>query len=382
MKKVIFVVANLDVGGAEIHVAHLVSQLDSEKYKAVVFCMINKGVLAANVEADGITVNGPKVECNWYMINRFMKLWCVLKSSVRLLYFLRDEKTDIVHFFLPMPYLVGGIVSLFSGVKYRVISRRSLNVYQKNYYFVAQLEWLLHKTMSRVLGNSKAIIDELRQEGISNRQLCLIYNGVDIPELISHREQTYIRDRIGIGRDEVVITIVANLIPYKGHEDLLRGVCSFGDELPKNWKVLCVGNDSHGIRSSLVALSVDLGIANHVTFAGARNDVKDILLSSDLAVLCSHQEGFSNAVLEAMAAALPIVVTDVGGNAEAVRDGIDGYVVPAHSPLALGAAIAKILNNPLLKKEMGDSARERVRSHFSMRACVANYEKIYDEIIE
>ena len=175
--------------------------------------------------------------------------------------------------------------------------------------------------------------------------------------------------------------MVANLIPYKGHDDLLRGLAEVIGDLPLNWKLICVGHDNHGIMAELVALSDELGIQKHVLFLGRRTDVTSLLQVSDVAVLCSHEEGFSNAVLEGMAAGLPLVVTDVGGNAEAVRDGIDGYVVPAHSPKDLGAAIAKLLNDPLLQKNMGNSARDRVEACFSMPICVASYEEMYDEVL-
>ena len=380
-KNIAFIMSNLDVGGAERHVTQLVSHLNHQKYSVVVFCIISKGKLAADIESHGIIVDAPKKECNWHALNHFQKLWCVFINSIRLLRFFRNEQPDIAHFFLPMPYLIGGVLSMFCGVKHRVMSRRSLNVYQKSYPVVAKIESYLHKTMSLVLGNSEAVVNELKQEGGNPELIRLIYNGVELPDLMRNGGRSFIRDQLGIGKDEVVIIIVANIIPYKGHEDLIRGLYISKNKLPDNWKLLCVGNDSHGAQSSLVALSDELGIKDHVIFSGSRNDVQDIFLSSNLAVLCSHQEGFSNAVLEAMAAALPMVVTDVGGNAEAVRDGVDGYVVPPHSPVELGDAIAKILCDPSLQKSMGNAARERVESCFSMQTCVSNYEAMYDEIL-
>jgi glycosyltransferase involved in cell wall biosynthesis len=94
-------------------------------------------------------------------------------------------------------------------------------------------------------------------------------------------------------------------------------------------------------------------------------------------LLCSHQEGFSNAVLESMAAGLPAIVTDVGGNAEAVVDGETGLVVPPHAPARLAEAIVRLANDPALCAELGAAARQRVAKHFSFKQCVSHYDGLY-----
>jgi glycosyltransferase involved in cell wall biosynthesis len=143
--------------------------------------------------------------------------------------------------------------------------------------------------------------------------------------------------------------------------------------------LLAVGRDD-GIGSNLRQQADTLNLGKKVRFLGPREDVADLLRISDLGILCSHEEGFSNAILEGMAASLPMVVTDVGGNAEAVKNGTTGLVVAAHSPSELGTAILRLVKDAALRKRMGQAARNHVEQEFSLEACVEQYEKLYDAV--
>jgi glycosyltransferase involved in cell wall biosynthesis len=118
-------------------------------------------------------------------------------------------------------------------------------------------------------------------------------------------------------------------------------------------------------------------LANHVKWLGGRDDVPQLLGAADIGVLASHEEGFSNAVLESMAAALPMVVTDVGGNAEAVVAGETGYVVAPHDPAELSQAIVRLARDRQLRASMGQAGRARVARHFTLAKCVDEYEEMY-----
>jgi glycosyltransferase involved in cell wall biosynthesis len=119
----------------------------------------------------------------------------------------------------------------------------------------------------------------------------------------------------------------------------------------------------------------------NISFLGSRSDVPSLLAASDLALLCSHQEGFANAILEGMAAGLPMIVTDVGGNAEAVVDGETGLVVPAHSPDQLADAIVRLARDPAKRKAFGAAAHRRVSEHFGMERCVAAHDELYRQLL-
>ena len=136
------------------------------------------------------------------------------------------------------------------------------------------------------------------------------------------------------------------------------------------------------VRALMPRLARKAGIEKRVHFLGLRTDIADILSLADVGLLTSHQEGFSNAVLEGMAAGLPMIVTNVGGNAEAVLEGETGIVVPPHDPISLAEAIHRMAVEPTERHKMGDKGKERLRVVFSHKACVQAYQKCYVSLVE
>ena len=169
-------------------------------------------------------------------------------------------------------------------------------------------------------------------------------------------------------------------LPSKGHADLIDALARVKDRLPTGWRLLCVGRDD-GIRASLEARAAARELAGNIRWLGERDDVAEVLAAADLGILCSHEEGFSNAVLESMAAGLAMVVTDVGGNREAVLDGVTGLVVPPHTPETLGEAIAILAADPARRRAMGEAGRARVAERFSLDRCVADHDRLYRALI-
>jgi glycosyltransferase involved in cell wall biosynthesis len=128
-------------------------------------------------------------------------------------------------------------------------------------------------------------------------------------------------------------------------------------------------------------LARNLGILERFRFPGIRSDIPDFLRAADLFVHPSHQEGFSNAILEAMAAGLPVVACDVGGNPEAVVDGVTGRLVPLGNPTALAVAMAEILADPGKGRSMGEAGRRRATEQFSLGRMVREIEEMYESLL-
>jgi glycosyltransferase involved in cell wall biosynthesis len=261
------------------------------------------------------------------------------------------------------------------------MSRRSLNDYQRGHPVLKRIELWLHRRMNAVLANSRTVLGQLAEEGVPRDRLGLIYNGIDVAAYSSLQIKTASRRALHIDDDALVITMVANLIAYKGHRDLLQSLAIVSSQLPADWVLLCVGRDE-GIGSALRDLQDELGIGKHVRWLGERTDVATLLSLTDIGVLCSHQEGFSNTVLEGMAAGLPMIVTDVGGNKEAVIDGVTGLVVLPGNPEGLGNAISKLAGDPGLRKQMGSAGRERAQQVFPISRCAVSYARLYRGLLE
>lgn len=373
-KRITFVIGSLDYGGAERHLVQLLPRLHQNGWDVDVFTLSATGAQAHLLQAQNIPVRQPPLPPKTgTLIYRVARL--ASATSAFSLHLLR-RRPDIVHFFLPQAYLLGGICSLATGAKNRVMSRRSLNAYQERHRLAAKVERFLHGRMQAVLGNSQAVVSDLRSEGVPDCKLGLIYNGIDLKPFAGLIDRAAVRRSLGIDEDALVFVKLANLLPYKGHADLLNALSSA--ELPAGWRLVCVGRDDGELRH-LKDLASRLRIAEHVIWTGSRTDVPDILGASDAGVLASHEEGFSNAVLEYMAAGLPSLVTNVGGNCEAIG-GSTGLIVRAGDTAGMAAALVRLTDRSL-RINMGQAARRRVKEDFSLESCVAAYIDLYESVL-
>ncbi|MGE0611962.1 MAG: glycosyltransferase [Hyphomicrobiales bacterium] len=378
----LIVIGSLDVGGAEFHVTRIAPRLKALGWSPAVCCLNRRGALAASLEAEGIEVIDPPLERLMSSPFALVKGFAMTVSGIRLFGLLLARRPRIAHFFLPQAYLVGGLVSVLARVPVRVMSRRSLNVYKARHEFAWRLELRLHRHMTALLGNSRAVVRQLvEEEGCDPARTGLIYNGIDIAGYGDRVLGAALRRELGLGGDAFVMLIVANLIAYKGHMDLLEGLAAIRERLPGGWALLCAGRDD-GCGDELRRRVSGLGLDGHVHFLGQREDVAALYAAADIGLLCSHQEGFSNAIIEGMASSIPMIVTDVGGNAEAIRHGDTGIVVPPSDPRALGSAILGLVNSsPSQRREMGARARARAQELFSLEACVAAYDRLYRSLL-
>lgn len=385
-QEIIFFIGSLDFGGAERHLVFLLPKLKEKGWKVSLVTLVSKGPMASLLENQGI-----KVRCilNQRYSTLLRRLPRIIKTPLRLIptigqlvLLFRKKKEAFFHFFLPETYVIGMVAALLAGIPLQTImSRRSLNNYQQDKPLLRWLERKLYSKTLAILGNSSAIIDQLHQEeGIPLDKLTLIYNGVDYSQFTSVTSSENTRASLGISSDVLVLIIVANLIPYKGHADLLKAIALIKDKLPKNWQLLCVGRND-GIGDKLLNQTRDLGLDKHIHWLGVRTDVPALLHCADIGLLCSHQEGFSNAILESMVAGLPMIVTDVGGNKEAVVDEKTGYVVPAKNPQRLAEAIMKLASDSEKRKLMSVAASDRAHQLFTLEKCVENYDQFYQSLM-
>lgn len=372
------IIGSLDVGGAEFHVARIAPRLKTLGWSPVVCCLNRRGALAASVEEAGIELINPPFESLMSSRSSLLKAFVMAWSGLRLLGLLLMRRPRIAHFFLPQAYLVGGLAAVIARVPIRIMSRRSLNLYKARHIFAWKMELKMHKLMTAILGNSRAVVRQLiAEESCDPARTHLIYNGIETGEYGDPAAGVSTRRELGLSDQSFVMLIVANLIAYKGHDDLLEALAGMQDRLPADWVLLCAGRDD-GCGDNLRRRAVELGVVDKVRFLGERSDIARLFAAADIGLLCSHQEGFSNAIIEGMASAVPMIVTDVGGNAEAIKHGDTGLVVPPSDPRALSRAIDVLVNSsPTQRKAMGERARRRAQDSFSLDACVAAYDQLY-----
>jgi glycosyltransferase involved in cell wall biosynthesis len=370
-----FIVGSLEVGGAERHLSQVLPVLRSAGFLIKVHVLSNKAPLKPLFDKAGIPVYlGLNLDWMPSIIRRPIRLMVSLAKLM--ISFLKNRKA-IRHVFLPEAYLLTALaarLTFFSGSL--VMSRRSLNDYQQRRTILGKLERLMHRFTTIALGNSKAVVHQLYDEGFEPGKVGLIYNGIDLWPFQNLPPKQELREDLGFDQDALIFIIVANLIPYKGHLDLLNALAAIHAQLRKSWKLLCVGRDG-GILSQLKSQARTLGIEEHVEFLGGRSDTPKLLAAADIGILCSHEEGFSNAILEGMAAGLPMVVTNVGGNAEAVEDMCTGLVVLPKNPESLADGLLSMALAPALRTRFGNAGKERVHQHFTVTQCAKKYAEFY-----
>lgn len=378
--KLLYVIGSMEVGGAEQHLLRVASGLRARGYLPEVFALSGGGPLTGEFIKNDIPVHTIRLPGWLPCVLRHKRIlaWVGLVASTAGLWWLYwRRRADVVHFFLPSAYIVGGLAALFGPRMLRVMSRRSLNHYQTNHRLFTRLEYCLHQHMDQICGNSRAVVQDLVREGVPTERIFLIYNGIDVDKFRPIKSRADTRVELRIAKGALVFVMVANLIPYKGHADLIEALARIAGHLPGDWVCLCVGRDD-GIGAAIMAQADERGIGRHIRLLGSRQDVPDVLGAADIGVLCSHQEGFSNAVIEGMACGLPMVVTDVGGNGEAVIDGTTGLVVPPHNPWALSEALLALARDGQTRDSMGNEGRRWVEEEFSMHACIDRYVMLYN----
>lgn len=378
-KSLLVVIGSLSRGGCETHLLQVLPRLVNKGYEIEIFLLSWRGVLANEMEQQGVNLISPWVLSDPNKQRSMVfRLFRLVSVSLQLTIHLICKRPRIVHFFLPAGYLVGAPIALFVSRAKKVMSRRSLNLYMSGKNGIRRLERFLHPKMDVILGNSQAIVNQLIvEENAPKKSVRLIYNGVENVRLNNRKD---FREEFQISRDSFVITVVANLIPYKGHLDLLDAVAMCKINLPENCKLVLAGRDD-GFGVKLKERSRELGLEETVLFLGAFKRVSELLNASDMFVLPSHEEGFSNALLEAMISGLPIIATDVGGNSEAIANDENGVIVPPRDPLALSVAITKLVDDRELQMKYGKAARNKAIADFSIDSCIEKYDKLYQELL-
>jgi glycosyltransferase involved in cell wall biosynthesis len=233
----------------------------------------------------------------------------------------------------------------------------------------------------RVVANSPAVAATLQEvDGINAGRISVIPNFVEESAFIplSEADKRQRLTALGIPEDALVVGIVARLNPVKDHASLITAV-SF---LAERWPQLHLALFGDGeCRSAIEAQAAHLRIAERAHFAGQQPNEPNPHHLFDISVLCSISEGFPNSIVEAMAAARPIVATHVGGNSDAVRHGETGLLVPPRSPQRLAEAIDHLLRRADLRSRMGAAAQRRARAVYHADVVMPALEALYQRLL-
>ncbi|HZD54675.1 MAG TPA: glycosyltransferase [Candidatus Aquicultoraceae bacterium] len=370
---VAYLLPNLEAGGTENHLLSLVQRIDRNRFLPSLFTTAGGGSLyGAFAQLLPVTVFGDPSHARRIRTGPIEQL----RTTWRIAAILRKDRPDILHAYLPAANVIGPIAARIAGVPTVIVSKRALANYKKRFPLLRQLEPLGNRLADVILVNSDAVRRDVeRTERAWEGKFRKIYNGVAPIAEWTEEERRAFRAREGIPSDARVVLSVSNFFPYKGHEELIEAAGQVVDAIP-HVLFLLAGRDS-GTLEKCKRLAKERLPAHAVRFLGSRTDVPDLLRASDLFVHPSHEEGFSNAILEAMAAGLPVVACNVGGNPEAIVHGKTGLLVPPRDPEVLAAAIREIAGAPDWGRPYGEAGRRRAAEDFSLDRMIAEIEAMY-----
>ena len=346
--------------------SELICRLDRRLFAVHVACFADRGALRARLEAASISATEFPL--------RSLKSLDTCRQFGRFVRWCRDHQLQVVHacdFYANVFALPAAAVA---RVPVRLGSRRDVAVPERS-PAQALLQRLSYQLAHRVIANSSAAARRLAEEGVPAWKVATIANGLDFDRFTTRKQAGAARR--GPGRQRIVTT-VANLRPGKGHEVLLNAAARVIRRVP-DVRFRIVGDGPR--RRELERQAASLRISSHVEFVGHRTDVPELLRESDVFALPSFMEASPNAVIEAMAAGVPIVATRVGGIPEAIEHERSGLLVPAGDDRALAAAIVRLIGRPQVASRLAETARQSAESRFSFERMVSEFQQLYfDEL--
>ncbi len=392
--RVMFVVGNFVAGGAERHLLELWSRLDRARFEVEICCFHREGRFLPEVEALGWPVRDLGVGRRVYGPRG-------LAGLLRLAARVRRFRPDVIHGYLFGPNLFAVLVGRCLAVPAVVVAKRNVDAFETRRQ--AAVQRFTHRRATHVTAVSEAVADTVAALGVPRERITVIPNGVDVerfapgpaPGLASSgypdpRVARVPRSPGGSsgGRPDpagaplganggALVGSVGCLAPRKDYGTLLEALALLAGR-GRAFQVVLVGDGPE--RAALESRAAALGLGARVRFLGEREDVERLLRAMDVFVLSSREEGIPNALLEAMAAARPVVATAVGGTPEVVRDGETGWLVPPGSPAALADALEQALAHPDEARRRGAAARRAVEAAMGIDAMVRRHEAFYARV--
>ena len=363
------------VGGAEMLLLELLRRIDRAKVEPEVVCLREEGPLAADFRAAGVPVT---------VLERSGRY--DLSTLPRLVRHLRAHRTDVVlvNHHHRAALTLGRLAARLARVHANVVAAHDMDLtrvggrvlphHDVETLFLSDALVLLAPSQGRYLHDE----EQVGSRPWRRTREVVIGNGVEVRAAPGPSERAAARQALGIPANAVVLGIVARLSKQKAHDVLLRAVVRLTPDRP-DLRLVIVGDGEE--RAAIEELAHELGIADRVILTGLRRDVPKLLPGFDVACLSSAHEGVPLTVLEAMAAGVPVVATDVGALRDLVTDGTDGYLVPPGDDAAFAERLAMLVDDPTRRAAFGAAARSRAVDAFTIEHTVRGYQQLLTELL-
>jgi len=356
MIKILQFLSTAQPAGTELSVLSLVSRMNREKFQTEVCFLYPEGPISSRFLSQNIKC----YHLGYGQVN-------ILRVAWKLYRILKGGRYDVIHIYGLKANIIGRLIGRLAGCKNIVAGLRSIYPGNKESHLHLFLDKITLCLVKLYISNSKTAVDFLVEKGYPAKIFKVVHSGIDVNAPIKKGENK-----------GLVITTTARFEPPKDYKTLLLAF----DILSKkgfDFTSQFIGDGSN--REEIMELSAQLGLKEKVSFLGEREDVSEILERSDIFAFSSLFEGLPRAIIEAMAAHLPIVATNVGGVPELVDDGKTGFLVKAEDAEAMADKIERLLLDIDLRRRMGELGGEKIQKEFSMDRLVKDMEEIYTKLL-
>lgn len=300
-----------------------------------------------------------------------------------LFWFFRRHKPDVMICYLRTPNLWGRLIGKLAGIPAVVTSERNVELNRSALHTL--IEKLLYRLSAKIVVNASSIKRLLEASGIPGDHILTIYNGLDTEHFNDQGRDSpsvqALRTELGIRPDERVFLLPGRIQRQKNHVGLVEALATLSEQL-EGVRVLFVGNEFYqDIKAKMIQLAQSAGIADKLVFAGPRANMPTVYSAADVIVLPSLWEGLPNVLIEAMSCRRPVIASVVSDNANFVKPGVNGLLVPTGDSRALASALKECIGaNPERLVELGENARATAVSLFSQQRLLEQYRTLIDEL--
>jgi len=364
--RIAHIISALGRGGMEFAVSRLALEQKKMGYPVHVICLREFGPTKQILEAGGIPVHLS------YFHSRLHP-----GSLFRLRALLRKLGVNVVQTHNYRPNVSGTAAAKMAGIPVVVSTLRTVNRWDTPRQF-----WM-DRFLCLFRDATVCVSGEVRDRYIEKikwrpEKLHVIHNGIDPKLLQPHRKAEHLLTQYGLDKDARHIISIARLVKIKDHSTLLKAQKQIIKE-NNNVCLLLLGDGP--LKEELELQVKELGLGGHVRFMGHQDNIAEWLSISDIAILSTHIEGFSSTVLESMAAGVPTIATAVGGNLEAIQDGVTGFLSPHGDADRLARTALRLLDDPRLCREISQNAGKVVEQSFTIEASARKTIELYTMIL-
>jgi len=358
------IIPTLDRSGAEKQLTLLAAGLPRDRFDVRVCVLTRTGPLAEALDRAGVP---------WTLIGKRWKADPL--AFWRLRQHIQALKPDLVQTWLFAANSFGRAAAFSAGVPHVVASERSVDPWKAGWQFT--IDRALARRSDAIVVNSTGVRDFYVRHGLPEQKFVIIPNGVDEPPP-SRRTRADLLRELGLPDDARLIGAIGRLWPQKRFKDLIWAA-DLLKVIRDDVHLLIIGDGPQ--RDRLERYRRQVHIEDRVHFLGHRADVADLLPHFDVLWLGSGYEGLPNVVMEAMAAAVPVVATDIPGTRDLVQTNVTGYLVPIGDRAGFAKYTQRLLEDEPLRRTLGAAGQTRMRTEFSVATMIDRYANFYERLV-